>query len=404
MHVRLFPAAALLYLSCSAPAQTLRPLPRPHSYTIALPGSPYGVVTSPDGDWVFVGLTGGVSGGAIAVLQLSETGYALVRVIQLPNGLAGIAITHDGKLLIAPGGSEVYFLDVSSVGSGGVGAVSVIGSMSDGANAGSVWASTTADDHWLFICDENTGQLTVTDLNMARSNGFVPSSIVGRVSLGGAPTSVVFSNDGSVGYVTIETAPSQLGWTITCTQEGTTSPALINPQGAIVMFSVAIATSKPSTAVASTGQFIPAGCSTVRVILSPDGNTLYATARNSNEVLALDPSKFTSDPAHAIIATAPVGIAPVPVAIIDSGTLVVVGNSNRFFEPNAPQTLDVLDTGLLKSGAGGSAIVHLVPTGAFPRALTPSPDGRTLFLSNYDSNSLQVFDALTLGEQTSRRQ
>jgi hypothetical protein len=91
-----------------------------------------------------------------------------------------------------------------------------------------------------------------------------------------------------------------------------------------------------------------------------------------------------------------VGAAPVPVASIDSGKLIVVGNSNRFLEPGVPQSLDVLDASELASGAGASALVRTIPAGALPRALLLSPDGGTLFLSNYDSNSLQVIDAVRL--------
>jgi DNA-binding beta-propeller fold protein YncE len=390
----------LLALLCLRPCagQTQHRPQAPLSYTIDLPARPFGIVTSADGAWVFVALTYDFGAGGIAVLQRSGAGYALARVAPLGLAATGIAITHDGNLLMAASGSQVYFLDLSRLNSGGAGTVATIGSMSDGSNAGSVWVSVTPDDRALFVCDENTGQLTVIDLNAARSRGFSAGSILGRIPVGVAPTETVFSSDGAWGYTTVESVSSALGWAKMCTQEGSTNPALVNPQGAVVVFNVATAVSRPSQAVISPGQFVPAGCSPVRLVLSPDGVALYVTARNNNQVLALDPSRFSSDPLHAVIATAPVGAAPVPVEWIDSGAQIVVGNSNRFLQPGIPQTLDVLDTGLLRAGAGAAALIRTIPAGAFPRALKLSPDGKTLFLSNYDSDTLQVISAGRLGE------
>jgi len=260
-----------------------------------------------DGNWVFVALTYDAGNGGIAVVQRSGAGYALGRVVPLPLAATGLALTHDGNLLIAAAGAEVYFLDVSA------NAVTVVGFVSDGASAGSIWASVTADDRWLFVCDETAGQLTVIDLNRARSSGFSQASILGTILVGAEPTAMVFSPDGVWAYTTVQTVSKVLDWPIACTQEGTTDPALVNPQGAVVVFNVALAASNPSVAVTSTGQFVPAGCSPVRLALSPDALTLYVTARNSNQVLALDPAKFATDPMNALTGAAPVGVAPVPL-------------------------------------------------------------------------------------------
>jgi 6-phosphogluconolactonase (cycloisomerase 2 family) len=37
-----------------------------------------------------------------------------------------------------------------------------------------------------------------------------------------------------------------------------------------------------------------------------------------------------------------------------------------------------------------------VPAGAFPREFGVSPDGRTLFVANYNSNELEVIDLARL--------
>jgi DNA-binding beta-propeller fold protein YncE len=392
----LVPALSLLSASLCV-AQAIHSTPHPVSYSIAVPQHPFGIVTSADEAWVFVGMVGDSSpAGGIAMIELGNGGYALRRVISLSNAATGLAITREGDLLIVAAGAEVYFFDVSGLATGGADAVFLAGSISDGGGAGSIWASVTADDRTLFICDEDSDQITVVNLAAARTNGFTPNSILGTIRLGASPTSIAFSSDGSTAYVTVLWVANQLGWPLACPAEGSTSPALVNPQGAVVSFDVATATSHPSQAVTEYSQFVPARCSPVRVVASPDGRTLYATARNNNEVLALDPSRFASDPMNAIVGTAPVGVAPVPVMPIDNGALIVVGNSNRFFEPLTPQSLDVLDAAQLLGGAGAAATERIVAAGAFPRDLTLSPDGGTLFLSNYNSYTVEAINVLRL--------
>jgi DNA-binding beta-propeller fold protein YncE len=130
--------------------------------------------------------------------------------------------------------------------------------------------------------------------------------------------------------------------------------------------------------------------------ISPDGSRIYVTARNSNAVEVFDTAKLLSDPDHARVGMAPVGEAPVPVAVIDGGKKVVAGNSNRFAGGNAPQTLSVLDAAKLEQNGlehkRPDALLGTIPTGAFPRELSVSADGHTLFLTNSGSSSLQVMD------------
>jgi hypothetical protein len=111
---------------------------------------------------VFVALTSAAGNGGIAVVRRSGAGYTLGGVIPLPLGAEGIALTHDGNLPIVTAG------------------------------AGSIWASVTPDDEWLFVCDETAKQVTVIDLNLARSTGFSQTSIRGALSVGAEPISIVF--------------------------------------------------------------------------------------------------------------------------------------------------------------------------------------------------------------------
>jgi YVTN family beta-propeller protein len=156
----------------------------------------------------------------------------------------------------------------------------------------------------------------------------------------------------------------------------------------VVVVDVAQARTDPAHSVVAR---VPAGDSPVRMTVSPDGQRIYVTARGSNAVLVFDADKLITDSAHARLAKVTVGSAPVPLALIQDGKTLVVGNSNRFNAGAAkPQALSVLD--VAKMGHG-SAIIGIIAAGAFPREMSVSSDGRTLFVSNFGSNSLEVIDA-----------
>lgn len=75
----------------------------------------------------------------------------------------------------------------------------------------------------------------------------------------------------------------------------------------------------------------------------------------------------------------------------------MVGNSNRFGAAGGGgKSLTVLD-GRKFADAGG-ADTGSIPAGDFPRELRLSPDGETLFLTNFNSSTVQMFDVQRLGE------
>ena len=209
-------AALVLGFLLSSPQSRVAQPPehRPHGY-ISLPGAPFGIAPTPDGAWVFVALTGNGQTG-IAVLRRTAAGLQVEYTIPLAQPPTGIVITHDAQLLIAVAGSLIYFLDVASMTSNG--AQPVLGSISDGNGAGSIDVNVTADDHWLFVADENFAQITVIDLNRARSGGYSPASIVGSIPTGVAPTQIEFSEDGEWRYSTSELALPSWGWPAACIQ------------------------------------------------------------------------------------------------------------------------------------------------------------------------------------------
>jgi hypothetical protein len=188
--------------------------------------------------------------------------------------------------------------------------------------------------------------------------------------VGNGPIALTFSPDGKLLYTTSEGAAAAWKWPRACKQEG--RPALVAPRGAELVdpegavVDVARARTDPANAVVA---HVPAGCSAVRLAISPDGRRIYVTARNSNAVEVFDTAKLISDPDHSRLGTAPVGEAPVPVA----------------------------------EKEGADAGLGTILSGAFPRELSVSADGHTLFLTNAGSSSIQVIDVDHLPVEPARK-
>jgi DNA-binding beta-propeller fold protein YncE len=305
-------------------------------------------------------------------------------------------MTHDGKLLIVADDEHVVFMDVMRMTSGQ--GDPILGYISDGGGSGSVYANLTTDDKFLFVSDENTETITVINLEKARAEGFKETAKVGKIPVGDAPIALTFSPDGKWLYTTSQLAPNSLNWPIACKPEGA-DPATAKEkyaQGAIIVVDVARAQTDPANSIVAN---IPAGCSPVRLAISPSGDRVYVTARNSNSLLAFDTNAIRSNAEHAQVGKVPVGSAPVGVAVVNDGQFVLVTNSNRFAkDQTARQTLTVIDAGRVNEGQ--AAITGSVPAGIFPREFGQSPDGRTLFVANYNSSELEVIDLNRLKQAT----
>ena len=390
--------AAALALLCAAAAHAQQrriapcnaPMKEPVSF-VPLPGRPFSTISSPDGCWLFVSVASSEQPTANGVALLKRRGGAITleKVFPVEAQPAGMTLTHDGQLLVVAGGDHIVFLDAARM-TGGAGGDPVLGRIRDGDSPGSVYVNTTADGRLLFVSDERAQTVTVINLPKARAGGFKETAIVGRIPVGRAPIALTFSPDGRWLYTTSQIAPETLGWPIECKPEGA-DPATAQPrfpQGAIIVVDVGRAATDPANSVAAR---VPAGCSPVRLAISPDGSRAYVTARNSNALLAFDTAKFRTDAAAARVGTVPVGSSPVGVAVVNKGRQVVVSNSNRFARDQTErQTLTVIDAA--RVGQGAAAVQGSVPAGLFPREFGRSPDGQTLFVSNYISSELEVID------------
>jgi YVTN family beta-propeller protein len=303
-----------------------------------------------------------------------------------------MALTHDGKLLVVANDGFVTFIDTAAA----IAAKpAIVGSISDlegdpeDNDPGSVYTNVTGDDHYVFVSDEQNLTITVIDLVKARRDGFSRNAIVGTIPVANAPVALSFSRDGRYLFTTSEVARKAYKWPTICKPEGSAAgTAPERPAGAIITVDVAKAQTTPDQAVVSK---IPSDCSPVRMALSPDGATAWVTNRGSNTVTAFDTAKLIAGDQSARIATIPVGSNPVAIAVTSDGRYVLAGNTNRFGTGGTTSgSISVID-------AATKAVVATLPAGLFPREFSQGSDSE-LFLANYRSNVITIFDTSRLRE------
>ncbi len=211
-------------------------------------------------------------------------------------------------------------------------------------------------------------------MQKVRAGGAIAhDNIVSEFLIGNAPIALIFSKDGHYLFATVQIALKRYGYAQTCEPE-TASATPREAPGAIVTIDVAKAASDPDHSIVSRrSRRLP---SRARRPLA-HGSTLWVTARKSNAVLAFSTSKLLAGSAGAQIAEVKVGAAPVPIIVTPDGKYVLAGNSNRFAQAGAGnQELVVID-------AQTHVVVGRIPVGTFPRQLTQTRSGSTIFLANY---------------------
>jgi DNA-binding beta-propeller fold protein YncE len=365
---------------------------------VDLPGShAFQAVPTHDGCWIFVSLATGDAEASdsdaaanVAVFARRGGHISLVRVVHVGGNPNGMVLTHDGRLLVVADGNRVAFLDTHKLtlqhGS------PVLGYWNDGTKApGRTYVNVTLDDKYLFISDENVGTVTVLDLAKARTSRFAPTATVGRIPVGNGPIAVTLSPDDRYLYTTSLNMPPAPEWPVECKPEWDPQ-APPNTQGAIFIVDVVRAKTDPARSVIATAK---AGCTPVRLVLSPQGDVAYVTARGEDALLAFDTHRLLLDPKRALIGTVPTGSTPIGIAVIAGGREVVLTNSNRFGTgPSEQQSLMVVDTTMIS--AGKDAILGTVPAGSLPREMRLTADQRTLLVVNTVSRKLQVIDLARL--------
>ncbi len=168
---------------------------------VALPGDPFGVTMSRDGNWIFVAISGRPnSGNGVALVRHEHGKYELKRVVPLDDDPTGIVLTHDEKCVVVAGWTDVAVLDTGRMISG-VGDP-VIAHFKSTENQGSIYAKVTLDDKILFISEEHSQAITVIDLDRVRHKGYDPPATIGTIPVGRGPIALTFSPDGRWLYTT----------------------------------------------------------------------------------------------------------------------------------------------------------------------------------------------------------
>jgi DNA-binding beta-propeller fold protein YncE len=220
------------------------------------------------------------------------------------------------------------------------------------------------------------------------------AAIIGRIPVGISPIALTFSKDERWLFTTSEIADPEWGWPRTIVREGARSDREKVPEGAVIVIDALKARLNPQHSVVAR---IAAGGSPVRAALSPDGTRLFVTARNSDAVLVFETADLTSGHDRVKPVVIPVGKSPVPVILTNDGRFALVGNSNRFSaDVTKNSTLSVLETS--RVGTALDPVIGYIPCGAFPRNFCLGSDGRSLFLTNFQSASILVIDSDRLPE------
>jgi hypothetical protein len=235
-----------IFLMASAPAQARScNIPAVDVVSIvSLSGAPFSAIPTKDGCTIFVSMNSQqdrTTPGHIAVLSRTAGKTVLVQDIPVPSqgGVAGMALSHDGKLLAVSNGSGALLLDTDRLVAG---ESKPVAEVKDQAGAGpqgqaaSVYVAISPNDKLLFVSDEGTASITVYDLMKVRGGD---TSAIGRVSVGNAPVGLVFSPDGRRLYTTSEIAQPG-GAPVTCPGEGGSGGT--TPQGLLTVVDVPRAT------------------------------------------------------------------------------------------------------------------------------------------------------------------
>jgi len=368
------PARSLPAPACATATAPSAVLTGVRTAMVSVPGSPFGVAAAPGGGWAFAAVCGGVE-----VLRAGRSlAPAALRTIPVAGSPAGLAITPDGRYLLAADGSGAAVISVARAEQGTVGAV--LGTLSaPGRGAlddSAIEAAVSPDGQFAFVTLEYADRAAVFNLGEALRTGFGAADYAGSVPLGQAAVGLAVSPDGRWLYATSEAVQSPQG------------PA--GQHGTLTVIGLRRAETDPALSVVAT---VDAGCQPVRVITSADGGEVWVTARGSDDLLCFSAASLLSDPARALVAVVRVGEAPVGLAAVHGGSLVVVADSNRFGASGAAADLDVVNTAAALSR--GRAVVGHIPSGLFPREMALLPDG-TLLVSNYASSQVEAVDVASI--------
>jgi len=363
-------------------------------------GHPTEAMATPDGQYVLVTVNlehGQEKASGIDVFH--DTGKKLERVAFQPLGAEGaqgiVLIPKTRTLAVGMSNAGVAFLSLDDA---------LLGKakpkvLPQGERSGSGYLAATPDGQFLFVANEygDGGNVGVIALHRDEAGALYPETLA-HVPTPNVTPGVTVSPDGSRIYTVAEVVTPEIAAQLPghgvaeqerqgCVQRSTDKP---RSNGVLYVIDVAKATalngeSTPQDAKGAVITAVDSGCSPVREAVSADGATVYVTARGDNHVLVFDRKALETDRDHAFLRSIPTGgEAPVGLRLFEGDKALLVANSNRFSD--GPGTITVFDL----SDAAKPVLRQTIPTGKFPRNITASPDGKTLYLTVFLGDELLV--------------
>ncbi len=337
--------------------------------TVTVPGRPFMAEASSDGCWLFVsmGASSGVANGGVAVMRNEGGRFRVVQFVATKDYPGGLALSHDGKTLVAATEDSLAIYDVARLEAGDPGART--GTVPVG--AGAIYVAISRNDRLLFVSQERRARILVVDFVKVRTTG--ENAELGAVEMGRAPVGLAFSVDGARLYATSESVPR--AFPMSCNGEGDSHGQ--HPEGALTIIDVALAGRNPAASILGIRK---AGCNPVRVAVSPDDRTVWVTARGDFRLEGFAAKQLEGASTAAPDISVKVGPAPIGVAVRPDGTQIWVAASNRFGHGKPGALTAVSPTG---------EVLRTVATGVFPRDIGFLPDGKTLVVAQFDSRAVQ---------------
>ncbi|HEX2321193.1 MAG TPA: protein kinase, partial [Streptosporangiaceae bacterium] len=337
-------------------------------------GNPFGIAASADGKNLFL-----VTDTSVQVFRVgpdgtpSSAGFGYT----IPGSSKGHAatsalVTHDGRYLLVAFDNGIEVFDANAAASGASESSALIGSLSVPGLTGygrAVGVAVTPNNKYAFVALQFADQVGVFNLGKALRTRDFNSAYVGSLHVGKQPVGVAVSRDGQTLYATnfVQNQP------------------VVPGQLTVVDVNKATTKGEQKSAVI---RHVKAGCNPARIAISPDGETVWVTTRQSNEVLGFSASLLRTDPGNALHVRVRVGQTPIGIVFVKDGSRLVVTDNDGLHTSNKAHNLAVIDPNAALNNK--PALVGYILSGLSPREMTESPDGQYLYVADRDSAQIQV--------------